>query len=203
MTRPLDFKCLVRAEHDQRTCSSWSSLTKRNANFRSTSRGCNSLTSAHSSESCAGSVILMFGYSACQEELAGCSPMAAMMSPALCESAHLERATKYPVSLGAAQRPATVGCKRKARRDQATPDSTAAPLSDCLNQSGRASGADSLSFRWAFYCLACLHKILRSFIMRDHVFLQCCRNDSALNIIDTCNVMILHPSEKITFMLRF
>ena len=112
-----------------------------------------------------GIIILMFGFSACQEELAGCSPMTAMMSPALCESAHLERATKYPVSVGAAQRPATVGCKRKARRDQATPDSTAAPLSDCLNQSGRPSGADSLGFRWVFYCVACLHKILRSFVM--------------------------------------
>lgn len=165
MTRPLDFKCLVCAEHDQRTCSSRSSLTEGVGNLGSTRRGCSSLTSAYSSESCAGSVVLMFGYSACQEELAGCSPMTAMMSPALCESSHLERATKYSVSVDAAQRPATVGCKRKARRDQATPDSTAAPLSDCLNQSGRPSGADSLGFRWVFYCVACLHKILRSFVM--------------------------------------
>ncbi len=89
----------------------------------------------------------MFGFSACQHELAGCSPMTAMMSPAMCESAHLERATKYPVSVGAAQRPSTVGCKRKAGRDQETPDSTAAPLVECLNQSGRPSGAGPLEFR--------------------------------------------------------
>ena len=92
----------------------------------------------------------MFGFSACQQELAGCSPLAAMLSPAMCESAHLERATKYPVSVGPAQRPSTVGCKRKAGRDQETPNSTAAPLVECLNQSGRPSGAGPLGFRWVF-----------------------------------------------------
>ncbi|CAK0782514.1 hypothetical protein CVIRNUC_005732 [Coccomyxa viridis] len=89
----------------------------------------------------------MFGFSACQQELASCSPMAAMLSPATCESAHLESAAKYPVSVGAAQRPSTVGCKRKAGRDQSTPGSAAVPLVDCLDQSGRPSGGNSQAFR--------------------------------------------------------
>lgn len=96
----------------------------------------------------------MFGFTACQEELAGCSPMAAMMSPAICNSAHLDRAVKYPVSVGAAQRPSAVGCKRKAGRDHLTPDSTAAPLVDCLNQSGQPSGGNRLEFRCGFGPLA-------------------------------------------------
>ena len=104
-------------------------------------------TAQDGGESCSGSATLMFGFSACQQELAGCSPMAAMLSPATCESSHLESAIKYPVSVGAAQRPSTVGCKRKAGRDQSTPGSAAAPLVDCLDQSGRPSEGNSQAFR--------------------------------------------------------
>ena len=106
-------------------------------------------------ESCSGSATLMFGFSACQQELASCSPMAAMLSPATCESAHLESAAKYPVSVGAAQRPSTVGCKRKAGRDQSTPGSAAVPLVDCLDQSGRPSGGNSQAFRCDTQTYAC------------------------------------------------
>ena len=112
-------------------------------------------TAQDGGESCSGSATLMFGFSACQQELAGCSPMAAMLSPATCESAHLESAAKYPVSVGAAQRPSTVGCKRKAGRDQSTPGSAAVPLVDCLDQSGRPSGGTSQAFRCDTQTYAC------------------------------------------------
>ena len=105
------------------------------------------VTAQDGEESCSGSATLMFGFSACQQELAGCSPMAAMLSPATCESSHLESAAKYPVSVDAAQRPSTVGCKRKAGRDQSTPGSAAAPLVDCLDHTGRPLGGTSQAFR--------------------------------------------------------
>jgi hypothetical protein len=133
----------------------------------------------------------MFGFPACQEELAGCSPMSAMLSPPMCESAHLERATKYPVSVGAAQRPSTVGCKRKAGCDHDTPNSTAAHLVDCLTQSGRPSREGPLQARWECEALPhhqvkahCLTLLLPGTAHLFSLFLLC---------INAYHVVDLHP----------
>ena len=53
MTRPLDFKCFHCAEPVYGAYSSWPLLSGGIRQFSSISRGSSSLTSRHSSESCA------------------------------------------------------------------------------------------------------------------------------------------------------